>query len=280
MQSTNEYTLPVFSVSASVISDPGCVRETNEDNGRHVTPFARDLEDSHGTLTIIADGMGGHNSGEVASQMAIDLISRSFYADVEGSIPDRLERAIQNANSEINAAAMADRKYFGMGTTVVALVLHGDVGYCAHIGDSRLYRLRDEEMDLLTMDHSQVMEMVKQGILTFDQAQDHEDKNIILRAVGTQPFVEVEMSEPFDVKPDDEFLLCSDGLCDMVRSEEIREIWITTAQIHSTVEQLIDLAKLRGGTDNITVAVVRVSARAQTQVAKIVPVTRETKVQR
>ncbi len=278
MQPTREFRLTNLSIAASVKTDPGCVRETNEDNGRHVNPFAPEARSLRGTLTIVADGMGGHSSGEVASEMAVDLICYHYYADEENSIPDALNNAVVLASSEIYEASVQDEKYFGMGTTVVALAIQGPSAYAAHVGDSRLYRMRERTMELLTIDHSQVMEMVKLGIISYDEAQTHEDKNVILRAVGTQPSVEVEISGPFAVDVGDEFLLCSDGLCDMVGDDEISRIWVDAVDIHSAAEQLIDVAKERGGNDNITVGIVRVSAEAETEVARKVPVTREVEI--
>lgn len=264
-------------VTASVQTDPGCVREANEDSGRHVLP--NDLETQHrkGILTIVADGMGGHASGEVASQMAVDLISAIYYADTTRTAPQALRNAIEQANAEIYETSLSDEKLFGMGTTVIALVLLNDRAFCAHVGDSRLYRLRGKNMEMLTIDHSQVMEMVKYGIISMEEARNHEDKNVILRAVGTQPVVEVEVSEIFAIEANDQFLLCSDGLCDMLTDEEILQTWRLAEDIHTAGERLINEAKNRGGHDNITVGIVRVSPQGEAQTSRNVRVTREVK---
>ena len=275
MQPTREIQLPTNKIEVSVKTDPGCVRETNEDNGRHVIPSNPENGDGRGTLTIVADGMGGHSAGEVASEMAVDLISQYFYSDEENPGPEALRNAIESANMEIYSSSMIDEAYSGMGTTVVALVIQNCIGYVAHVGDSRLYRLRDQNMERLTIDHSQVMEMVKLGIISLEDAQHHEDKNVILRAVGTQSFVEVEVSEPFAIEPGDEFLLCSDGLCDMANDDEIHRIWVNAPDVHAASEQLIAFAKQRGGEDNITVGVIHVWPQNQIQVERKVPVTRE-----
>jgi len=140
-----------------------------------------------------------------------------------------------------------------------------------------LYRLRGRGLELLTIDHSQVMEMVKNGIISLEQARTHDDKNVILRAVGTQPIVEVEMSKNFAVKTDDQFLLCSDGLCDMLEDEEIQSIWLGASDVTAAGEQLIEEAKRRGGNDNITVGIVRVSLDSEASANKNVRVTREFK---
>lgn len=262
-------------LSASIQTDAGCVRKANEDTGRYIRPNDAETQATKGTLTIVADGMGGHSSGEVASQMAVELISRNYYSDEERDAPKALKKAVEMANVEIFVTAMSNRNFFGMGTTIIALVLLNDKAFSAHVGDSRLYRLRDRTLELLTIDHSQVMEMVKQGIISFEEARTHDDKNVILRAVGTQPVVEVEMSDVFAVKPNDQFLLCSDGLCDMLDDHEIRRIWLDAKDVAEACEQMIAQAKRRGGNDNITVGIVRVAPESEAAAKKTVRITRE-----
>jgi protein phosphatase len=270
MKSQNSTTL-----SASIQTDAGCIRKANEDSGRYVRPNDDETQSRKGTLTIVADGMGGHSSGEVASQMAVELISRNYYSDQERDATKALRKAVESANTEIFITSMVNRKFFGMGTTIIALVLLNDRAFAAHVGDSRLYRLRERKLELLTVDHSQVMEMVKQGIITLEEARNHDDKNVILRAVGTQPVVEVEMSDVFAVKPNDQFLLCSDGLCDMLEDEEIRRIWLDAKDVAAACEQMIEEAKRRGGNDNITVGIVRVTPESESSAKKPVRITRE-----
>lgn len=264
-------------VTATVQTDAGCVREANEDSGRHVLPNDPETQFKKGILTIVADGMGGHASGEIASQMAVDLISEIYYADKTKSAPDALKNAIEQANKQIYETSLTDEKMFGMGTTVIALVLLNDKAFSAHVGDSRLYRLRGQNMEMMTLDHSQVMEMVKYGIISMEEARNHDDKNVILRAVGTQPAVEVELSESFTVEASDQFLLCSDGLCDMLTDDEILQTWAAAADVHAAGENLIEAAKERGGHDNITVGIVRVSAEGEMQTSRNVRITREIK---
>lgn len=277
MQPTREVEIPKLKVTASVQTDAGCIRRTNEDNGRHIIPFADEAQNNRGTLTIVADGMGGHSSGEVASEMAVELISHFYYEKESGSTAEALKSAIEQSSNLIFKTSVTEEKFFGMGTTVVALAVLNDTAFAAHVGDSRLYRLRERQMELLTMDHSQVMEMVKQGVISMAEAHTHEDKNIILRAVGTQPTVEVEVSEPFPVEAGDEFLLCSDGLCDMVEDEEILKIWLDANDIHSTGEELIKIAKERGGHDNITAGLVRISTANEAAASRSAKITREIK---
>lgn len=264
-------------ISASLHSDVGCVREANEDFGRHIVPNDAEAKARRGSLTIVADGMGGHASGEVASQMAVELISKYYYEDAENSATAALQKAVELANSDIYQTSTTNESLYGMGTTLIVLALFDDKAFSAHVGDSRLYRLRRQKLELLTFDHSQVMEMVKNGLLSFEEAWNHEDKNIILRAVGTQPVVEVEISDVFEVAVGDEFLLCSDGLSDMLTDDEIGEVWTHSKDIHAACENLIEGAKQRGGHDNVTVGIIGISAENETPKSRAVPQTRETK---
>jgi protein phosphatase len=275
MKPTREIQASAFDIEAVVRTDVGCVRESNEDNGRHVVPNAPNDHARRGTLTIVADGMGGHSAGEVASEMAVDLTSSHFYSEQNGPVTDALQSAIESANAEIFETSISDTRFSGMGTTIVALAIQGQLGYAAHVGDSRLYRLRGNEIDRLTIDHSQVMEMVRLGLISIDEAQDHEDKNVILRALGTQPEVEVEMSTPFEIAGGDQFLLCSDGLSDLASDEEIGSIWIDAADPYAACDQLIDLAKQKGGSDNITVGIVKISPKSGNNTERRIPATRE-----
>ena len=262
-------------IVASVQTDAGCIRESNEDSGRHVKPSELDIHNGKGTLTIVADGMGGHASGEVASQMAVELISEYYYADDVNDVANALRMAIEAANSQIFEASASDERYFGMGTTLVTLVLLNDTAVCAHVGDSRLYRMRGATLEMMTTDHSQVMEMVKHGIISIDEARTHDDKNVILRALGTQEYVEVEVSEPFPVMAGDTFLLCSDGLTDMIDDPMIESIMRSEVDIHKQGERLISAAKENGGHDNITVGIVRVEVNGDQLRPRAVRVTRE-----
>jgi protein phosphatase len=264
-----------FEIDASVQTDKGCVREINEDSGRMVRPADPALLASKGTLVVVADGMGGHSAGEVASQMAADVVSRVYY-ETRAEPSTALKRAVEEANRQIHEAAAEDEAKHGMGTTCTALALCGGRAYAAHVGDSRLYMLRAKRLYQLSEDHSAVNEMVKLGIITKEQARTHEDKNVILRALGTTPEVEVSVLEPFAVREGDRYLLCSDGLHDLVLENEIASILSESTDIHAAGERLIALAKERGGHDNITVGIIAImpegTAAAEAQDA---PTTRE-----
>lgn len=274
MQPTRELRTTT-NIIASVQTDTGCVREANEDNGRHIKPNDQELFRRKGTLTIVADGMGGHSSGEVASEMAVDLIGDYYYRDETRETGAALKNAVEEASRVIHETSLSDEKYFGMGTTVVALVLQNNLAYPVHVGDSRLYLLRGNDFRQITEDHSQVMEMVKYGIITREEAKNHDDKNVILRAMGTQAAVEAELSDPFVYENGDTFLLCSDGLSDLVEDYEMGEILLTASDIYEAGERLIDLAKERGGHDNITVGIVRAAEESAEDTNRNVRVTRE-----
>jgi PPM family protein phosphatase len=264
-------------IVASVRTDKGCVREANEDSGRFVRPNDPKLLAAKGALMIVADGMGGHSAGEVASQMAVETVSRLYY-EAPGDDPQgALVAAVAEANRRIHAAAAADEAKHGMGTTCTALALRGGAAFGAHVGDSRLYLLRGGGAYQLSEDHSHVMEMVRQGLLTKEEARTHEDKNVILRALGTAPEVEVSAVAPVEARAGDFFLVCSDGLHDLVLDDEIARVVASAGDEHAACERLIALAKERGGHDNITVGLVGVvpQGTAAAAAADDAPATRE-----
>lgn len=261
-----------FDVVVSMSSDVGCVRELNEDSGRYVQPEDPELLRTKGVLVVVADGMGGHSAGEVASGLAVDVVTRAYYKD-GGDPRSALENAFHEANNAIHKAAEKDASRNGMGTTCTALVLQNGTAISAHVGDSRLYLVRDGSIYLMTEDHSAVMEMVKAGLITLAQARHHPEKNVILRAMGSHPEVEVTTwKEPFPVRAGDRFLLCSDGLYDLVEDDEIKRI-VMLSSPQTACENLIALAKERGGHDNITVGIVSLKPEADAD-ADPVPETR------
>jgi serine/threonine protein phosphatase PrpC len=265
-----------FDVVASLLSDVGCVRELNEDSGACIQPDNPELRASKGSLILVADGMGGHSAGEVASRLAVDIITRIYYEDA-GDPQSALKKAFREANREIHKAAEKDESKTGMGTTCTALVLQNGTAISAHVGDSRLYLVRRQAIYLMTEDHSAVMEMVKAGLITIEQARHHPDKNVILRALGSHPEVEVfSWNAPLPVRGGDRFVLCSDGLYDLVEDDEIKER-VAERHPHSACETLIGLARERGGYDNITVGVIAVESE-KAQGARRVKETREAEV--
>ena len=246
-----------FEVVATVQTDKGCVREINEDSGSFISPSDAAQLAERGRLLVVADGMGGHSAGEVASQMAVECVTRLYYEN-EGTPEDALRHAVEEANRQIHSAASEDESKHGMGTTCTAMALRGNEGVAAHVGDSRLYMMRGGQFYQLSEDHSAVMEMIKLGIISKEEARTHEDKNVILRALGTSPEVEVSTLKPFTVRVGDYYLLCSDGLYDLVRDEEIASTLLEAKDINAAAARMIELAKERGGHDNITVGIIAI----------------------
>ncbi len=254
-----------YEVVADMQTDPGCIRETNEDSVKYFRPTDLAELARKGVLAIVADGMGGHSAGEVASGIATDVIKNVYYETGEDAT-EALKSAFREANHEIHQASLADKAKEGMGTTCAALAIHSGLAHCAYVGDTRLYLIRGGEIYGMTEDHSAVMEMVHMGILTLEQARDHEDKNVILRALGSQPEVEVSVwSEPFPIREGDKFLLCSDGLSDLVTNDDIKQA-VLAGNSHSSSETLIALAKERGGYDNVTVGILSIEKAANSDI--------------
>jgi protein phosphatase len=241
---------------AASLSDPGCHRELNEDSVRLVAPGQAAEDSGKGWLAVVADGMGGHQAGEVASSLAVDVVCREYSAS-EGGVAERLEKALQAANAEIYAQSASRQALGGMGTTCTALALVDGEAWAAHVGDSRIYLVRDGAIYRMTEDHSAVMDLVKKGILSSEQARRHADRNVLLRAMGHQEKLEVDIwREQFPVQPGDRFVLCSDGLHDPVDDEEIKDA-VLRLDPGAACAELIRLARERGGFDNISVIVLR-----------------------
>src|SRR5215472_9581905 len=252
-----------LAITASVQSDVGCHREINEDCSAYIEPGNGELLAARGRLVVVADGMGGHSAGEVASRMAVDVISRVYY-ERGGDAASALKTSFLEANREIHQSSTEVQGRSGMGTTCTALVLRNGTALAAHVGDSRLYLIRSGQIYLMTEDHSAVMEMVRRGLLTREEARHHPDKNVILRALGSHPEIEISTwDEPFPTRAGDRFLLCSDGLYDLVEDKEIMEV-VLASDSRSACAGLITLAKERGGYDNITVAVVGIGVDGRT----------------
>lgn len=246
---------PGFTLSGCVSTDPGCHRETNEDSGRLFEPSDRELRARKGILLVVADGMGGHQAGEVASRTAVETLGRAYY-DAPGDPTSSLAQGFERANQEIQRLARAQPECHGMGTTCTAVAVVGQEAYAAHVGDTRLYLVRNQQIFQMTEDHSAVREMVRQGTITAEQARHHEDRNVLLRALGTRPEVAVDtFPEPFPVIRGDRLVICTDGLHDLVEQQEIRDL-VQAKPPKAACAALIGLARARGGYDNITVGVV------------------------
>ena len=245
-------------------TDVGMKRTHNED-------YFSLMEDEQ--LFIVADGMGGHSSGEVASRLAAETLSEFYQRtkDEEATWPYKMDRSlsyienrlvcgIKLANYKIYEAASKDIRYKGMGTTVVSALIHGDKVYVAHVGDSRCYRLREGKFEQLTRDHS-LLEDYRDAKpdMTEEEERNFPHKNVITRALGMRDSVQVDIKTD-DVLDGDVYLLCSDGLSGMVADEIMREILGNTTDLERAVAELVDNANRAGGTDNITTLVLSLSS--------------------
>ncbi|HEY7743826.1 MAG TPA: Stp1/IreP family PP2C-type Ser/Thr phosphatase [Burkholderiales bacterium] len=240
---------------------PGMVRSHNEDS------LAADAEIG---LAVLADGMGGYNAGEVASGIAVELIrteikkalAKRKTEALDGKDAERLiETYAGRANTAIYQASQSQPQYSGMGTTLVVALWHDNRMSVGHIGDSRLYRLREGALEQITRDHSLLQEQIDSGMITREQARHSQNKNLVTRAVGIDPEVETEVHS-YAVQPGDVYLLCSDGLSDMVPDEDVQ---LTLDSLGSNLplaaEQLVQQANDNGGRDNISVILVRIAKR-------------------
>jgi protein phosphatase len=246
-----------YEIAASVLTDVGCARETNEDCGRFVSSADPSVASRKGVLMLVADGVGGNSAGEVASRTAADVIGRVYY-DHEGDTQLALVDALRAANRAIREAAGADPALAGMGTTCSALAVKGGFAFSANVGDSRVYLVRDGQIYLMTEDDSVVGAMVKNGLLTRAQARKHPDKNVIISALGGGPEVSIRTWDaPLPLRLGDSFVVCSDGLYDLVKEDEIKDAVAADAP-DAACASLVALARERGGHDNITVGVLGV----------------------
>lgn len=238
-------------VEVASLCDLGCVRHNNEDRlDVFVLPVG-------GVLLMVADGMGGHAAGEVAAQIAVDTLSEACATDWGQSVPKVLQKALVAANSRIRSEGAAKPTQRGMGTTATVLVLTDERSWFAHVGDSRLYRLRNGQLEQMSEDHSLVAEMVRGGLLSPSDAAGHPCRNVIVRALGSDPDICPQISQkPQAVLLDDVYLLCSDGLHDRVNDHEIADL--LEASPATACQTLVNLARERGGPDNISVVVCRV----------------------
>jgi protein phosphatase len=249
----------LYKVEPAFLSETG-PRQANEDCAAVVVPRDSAIIASKGVLAVVADGMGGHKAGEIASRTAVAAIVETYCAGA-GPIQQALARAFQEGNRRIFEHALREPELEGMGTTCTVLVVQGGFAWSAHVGDSRIYLIRAGCAYRMTEDHSATMQLVDQGLLTLEQASRHEHRNLILRAMGTHAELEVATwSEPFPIHAGDCFVLCTDGLYDVTPDEEIGRLANTGATPAEACRALVDAALARTSTDNITVAVVRIAA--------------------
>jgi len=238
-------------------TDLGCVRENNEDKFEFFQPDDEDVLATKGSFYGVADGMGGHAAGQIASELALKTTIRAYYADPSPMVEDSLRGAIQQANAIIYDLSRAIAERNGMGTTLTALVVRGKEAFVAQVGDSRCYRVRDDSIEQLTEDHSWVNEQVKRGALSQQEAEMSPFKNVITRSIGTAPNVDVDIFT-HEIEAGDQFLLCSDGLSNEVTADEMLDA-MKKGSPSQAAWDLVNLALERGGSDNCTVLILKIT---------------------
>lgn len=246
-------------LEVAALSVVGQVRQNNEDSFGHFEPEnAKELE-AKGRLFVVADGMGGHRGGEIASELAVRSVQKFYYSSDETDRASVLKQALDHANGEIYEKSMTDSALTGMGTTCTAVLIHGGSAHFAHVGDSRAYVLRGGILDQVTRDHSLVGEMVRSGMITDEDARHHPKRNVITRSLGIQEEIVTDTPRsPFELDKGDVLLLCSDGLTSLVDDGEISGV-LASGETGPACQSLVDLANDRGGKDNITVIVIKVA---------------------
>ncbi|VAX38947.1 Protein serine/threonine phosphatase PrpC, regulation of stationary phase [hydrothermal vent metagenome] len=246
-------------VQYSSRSDIGLRRRNNQDSC--VVQICTDREEwkNHGHLFMVADGMGGHAAGELASKMAVDTIPHTFFKSRDLSIKEALKKAIVIANNSINRRGTENPDFERMGTTCTTLVLSPRGAIVGHVGDSRCYRIREGQIDQLSFDHSLQWELIRRGKMKPEEVFMTEPRHVITRSLGPDPVVEVDVEGPYPTIPGDIYLLCSDGLTGHVQDEEIGAI-VSQLPIGEACRLLINLANVRGGSDNVTVIIAKVGA--------------------
>jgi serine/threonine protein phosphatase PrpC len=238
-------------------TDTGMRRSNNQDSYATVRATHEEAWRQRGHVFIVADGMGAHAVGELASKMACDLIPHNYLKTRTGLPSEAIAKSFREVSSLIHSRASANREFQGMGTTSSALLLLPAGALVAHVGDSRVYRIRRDRIDQLSFDHSLVWELVRRNHLTSEQANLSVPKNVITRSLGPEVEIEVDIEGPLAVELGDVYLLCSDGLSGPVVD---RELGAFAANFHprDACRYLVSLANLRGGLDNITVGIVRI----------------------
>ena len=249
-------------IEAFAMTDPGAKRSHNEDSV---------CADRRLGLAVVADGMGGYKGGEVASALAVNTIvselesalKRHRESEKSGNHPQfaaeslAIQEVLELSNQIIHKTSHSQPQFGGMGTTVVLTLFYENRVSIAHVGDSRLYRLRDDKLELITVDHTLLQELISKGFYTAQEAKESQNKNLVTRALGIEPQIEIDIQEDIALE-DDIYVLCSDGLNDMV---EDRDIYLTLKRYNDNLEQavteLIAMANKNGGKDNVSVVAVR-----------------------
>lgn len=247
---------PTFALDVAQISDLGMRRLNNQDSVAVVVTEDESKWASRGHLLMVADGMGAHAAGELASKLAADNIPHTYFKLRDLYPPAALRQAIREVNALIFNKGQSNIGFQGMGTTCSCLVLLPQGALVAHVGDSRVYRLRGHRLAQLTFDHSLVWEMAAAGQMAEEDVPSYIPKNVITRSLGPHENVNIDLEGPFDAAAGDTFLICSDGLSGQINDAEIGAL-LHCLKPEDAVQTLADLANLRGGPDNISIVVAR-----------------------
>jgi protein phosphatase len=250
-------------IEYAVLTDVGVRRPHNQDNCIVQTAPDEEHFQRHGHLYVVADGMGAHAVGEKASEQAVHVIPHTYHKYAHEGPAAALRKAFVEANASIHACGQANKEFHGMGTTSTALLIRPEAAWVGHVGDSRAYRIRDGVIEQLTYDHSLVWEYARREKIDPSEVQDI-PSNVIIRCLGPEPLVQVDVEGAHELRPGDIFLLCSDGLSGQVSDSEIGAV-AATLPPQEACRFLVDLANLRGGPDNITVLIVRVKKAGDAQ---------------
>jgi serine/threonine protein phosphatase PrpC len=253
-------------------TDTGMRRSNNQDSYTIVRAASAESWRQRGHLFMVADGMGAHAVGELASKMACDNIPLTYTKAKKATVSEAIVQAYRAVGAQIHSRAALNKDFQGMGTTCSTLLLLPEGALIAHVGDSRIYRVRQDRIEQFTFDHSLVWELVRRNHLTLEEAQRDQRKNVITRSLGPEPNIEVDVEGPLSVALGDVFVLCTDGLSGLVADPEIGAL-ATHFHPEAACRYLIHLANLRGGLDNITVIVVRIGPWVEPNSSADVPTT-------
>ncbi|HEV2689847.1 MAG TPA: Stp1/IreP family PP2C-type Ser/Thr phosphatase [Bryobacteraceae bacterium] len=240
------------------LTDTGCQREKNEDYYCYAEPDDEENFRRKGRLAIVADGMGGHEGGQVASSIAVETVRDAYLNHPADDPGEALAVAFQDAHAAILDHARAHPELHGMGTTCTAAVIRDGQLFYSHVGDSRLYQIRGFSISQLTEDHSQVGRLLREGLITPEEAAVHPERNVLTAALGMDSAVPLDFpKEPIPLEPNDVLLICTDGLHGLVGNEELLAVAGSTPP-RDACQELVRMAKDRGGFDNITVQILRI----------------------
>lgn len=243
------------------LTDVGCERDNNEDYFGYFEPDNERDFSRKGRLAVIADGMGGYEGGEIASRLAVEAVREAYLSYPDGDPASALVSGFVAAHEAIRSRAQMEPQLAGMGTTCTALVILGGEAHFAHVGDSRLYLIRDAKIFQLTHDHTVVDRLIEQGVLTKEDAATHPQRHVLTAALGANKEVSADISpDPIPLQTGDTLVLCTDGLWGQISSGELLSV-AGSSQPAQACRHLAELAKARGGPDNITVQILRVDAR-------------------